>query len=205
VLRQHGIEVRGRVRLVKPGEALSPLTTLVEHRSGLLSAIQVANKRSQNFYAEQILKTLGREVHGQGSFERGVEVVTRFLQQRGLNPDGYRLVDGSGMSRRNRLSARCITNLLAVLAHAPVAEPYLESLSQAGVDGSLRSRLREPKYAGKVFAKTGTLTGVRALSGYARSQRGELLAYSFLMNGRSAETGRARSLQDQALRLLVGY
>lgn len=205
VLRQQGIEVRGRVRLVEPGEAVPPLTTLIEHRSQLLSAVRVANKRSQNFYAEQILKTLGREVLGEGSFERGVEAVTTFLDKRGLDPEGYHLVDGSGMSRENRLSARCITNLLAVMAHSPVAEPYLESLSQAGVDGSLRSRLREPEYAGKVFAKTGTLTGVRALSGYARTQRGELLAYSFLMNGRSAGTGRARSLQDEALRLLVGY
>ena len=205
ILGQEGIPVRGRVRLVEPGEALPALTTLIEHRSHLLSAIQVANTRSQNFYAEQILKTLGREVLGEGSFERGVEVVTTFLEGRGLNPEGYHLTDGSGMSRENRLSARCITDLLAVMAHSPLADQYMESLSQAGVDGSMRSRLREPEFAGKVFGKTGTLSGVRALSGYVRSERGELLAYSFLMNGPAAGNWRARECQNDALKALARY
>jgi len=205
VLSQEGIVLRGQARLVEPGETLPPLTTLIEHRSGLLAAIRVANKRSQNFYAEQILKTVGRKVLGQGSFQRGVEAVTTFLEERGLSPEGYRLTDGSGMSRENRLSARCITDLLTVMAHSPPADAYRKSFARVGQDGSLRSRLREPEFAGKVFGKTGTLSGVRALSGYVRSKRGELLAYSFLMNGRAAGNWRARQCQNDALKALARY
>jgi len=205
VLREEGIEVRGEVRLVQPGEAIGSPVTLIEHRSRLLLAIQVANKRSQNFYAEQILKTLGRELLAEGSFQRGIEAVAAFLEKQGLEADGYHLVDGSGMSQENRLSARCVTELLALMARSPVADVYLHSLSQAGVDGSLRSRLQEKQFSGRIFGKTGTLAGVRALSGYVRSRRGELLVYSFLMNGPTAGNLRARELQDKALRLLASY
>ena len=205
VLRRRGIRLKGRVRLVEPEETLPPLSTLLEHRSGLLAAIQVANKRSQNFYAEQILKTLGREVSGEGSFARGVEVVTSFLRRAGLDPRGLRLVDGSGLARENRLSARFLTDLLVLVARSPDGDAYLGSLAKAGLEGSLRSRLREPDYRGRVLGKTGTLAGVRALSGYVRTRRGELLAFSFLMNGPAAGTLRARSVQDEALRRLVRY
>jgi len=205
VLRQQGIQLRGRVRLVEPGEPLPPLTTLIEHRSSLLASIEVANKRSQNFYAEQILKTLGREVLGEGSFKRGVEAVTAFLEEQGLDLGGSRLVDGSGLSPENRLSARLTTDLLVAMARTPMAQGYMTSLAQAGVDGSMRNRLREPEFRGKVFAKTGTLARVRALSGYVRSRRGELLAYSFLMNGSAAGSWPARTAQDEALRVLVLY
>lgn len=205
VLRSRGIQVRGRPRLVEPDEVFTSLTTLVEHRSGLADAVRVANERSQNFYAEQILKTLGREVLGEGSFAAGVEAVTAFLRRAGLDPRGFHLVDGSGLSRENRLSARCLTDLLVWMARSPLSDLYLESLAEAGREGSLRARLREPPYRGKVLGKTGTLAGVRALSGYVRSRRGELLAFSFLMNGPEAGSLRARTAQDEALRLLVRY
>jgi D-alanyl-D-alanine carboxypeptidase/D-alanyl-D-alanine-endopeptidase (penicillin-binding protein 4) len=203
VLREQGIEVEGAVRLVTADEAFPHLTPLLEHHSGLLAAIQVANKRSQNFYAEQILKTLGREMTGEGSFRRGAEVVTTFLEKQGFKPEQYRLRDGSGLSRENQLSAHFLTDLLVVMAHSPVADPYRESLAEAGVDGSMRNRLRDVNTSAKVFGKTGSLATVRALSGYVQSESGELLAYSFLMNGPGAGTWRARSVQDEALKLLA--
>lgn len=205
VLRERGIEVRGRVRLVAADETFAHLTPLLEHRSGLRDAIEVANKRSQNFYAEQILKTLGRETLGEGSFGRGVEAVTMFLEKQEFNPEHYRLADGSGLSRDNQLSAHFLTDLLAVMAHSPVADVYRESLAEAGVDGSMRNRLRDVNSGAKVFGKTGSLATVRALSGYVQAESGELLAYSFLMNGSAAGTWRARSVQDEALKLLADY
>jgi len=204
VLREQGIEVRGGVRLVEADEAFPHLTPLLEHRSGLPAAIQVANKRSQNFYAEQILKTLSREMTGEGSFRRGTQVVTMFLEKEGFKPGQYRLIDGSGLSRGNQLSAHFFTDLLVVMAHSPVADLYRESLAEAGVDGSMRHRLRDVNSSAKVFGKTGSLATVRALSGYVQSESGELLAYSFLMNGPGAGTWRARSIQDEALKLLAG-
>jgi D-alanyl-D-alanine carboxypeptidase/D-alanyl-D-alanine-endopeptidase (penicillin-binding protein 4) len=91
------------------------------------------------------------------------------------------------------------------MAHAPVADLYRESLAEAGVDGSMRHRLRDANSSAKVFGKTGSLATVRALSGYVQSESGELLAYSFLMNGSGAGTWRARSVQDEALKLLADY
>ena len=205
VLLAEGIEVKGKSRLVEPDETLPPLTVVVEHRSGLAASIRVANKRSQNFYAEQILKTLGRELLAEGSFAQGVEAVMRFLAQATIDTAGCRLVDGSGLSRENRLSARCITELLVHMARSPVADIYIESLSQAGVDGSLRRRPITSEVQAEVFGKTGTLAGVRALSGYVRTPGGELLAYSFLMNGPAAGSWQARQLQNQALDVLARY
>ncbi len=205
VLREEGIEVQGRARLVGVNEVLPSLTALVEHRSGLVESIRVANKRSQNFYAEQILKTLGRELLGEGSFTRGGEAVQAFLEKQAVTTEGCLLVDGSGMSRENRLTARCITELLVQVARSDVGQTYIESLARAGTDGSLRNRPLKSDVQAEAFGKTGTLAGVRVLSGYVRSQGGELLTYSFLMNGGAAGSWTARALQDRALDALARY
>jgi len=205
VLRQHGITIRGRVRLVAPEENLPSPVTLMEHRSSLLSAVRVANKRSQNFYAEQILKTTGRELVGRGSFEGGTQAVLTFLADRGLESRQVSLADGCGLSRRNRLSAQAITDLLVLMARGPHGDVFVESLAEAGVDGSMRRRVNDPEFRGRIFGKTGTLARVRALSGYVRSQRGELLVYSFLMNGKAAGYWQARQAQDEALKVLARY
>jgi len=110
-LAETGIEVAGGIRTSRQ-LPVGAWTRVALHRSDLMSALEVVNKRSQNFYAESVLKLLGARTCGQGSWEAGVRSVTEFLTGVGLAPGSYQLADGSGMSRNNRFSPRQITTLL---------------------------------------------------------------------------------------------
>jgi len=204
-LEQEELPVAGALR---PAEQLPGLTwrEVAVHRSDLLTAVEITNRESQNLYAESLIKVLGAEVCGRGTWERGTEAVRGFLAGVGLDPDSYRLSDGSGLSRSNRFTARQLTRLLRTMHGHRWSAELLGSLPQGGERGtSLEKRLREPRYASRVAAKTGTLDGVSALSGYVLGRSGRLYAFSLLVNFRSGKgpVWRARQLQDDAVRALV--
>lgn len=203
-LGQEGVEVPGPARAV---ERLPPgaWERVAAHRTSLLTAIEVANKRSQNFYAESLLKTLGAERCGDGSWPGGVEAVAGFLERAGLQRGSYRMVDGSGMSRANRFSAAQVVRLLRHMYYHRWGGELVRSLPVSGEKGaSLEKRLTEAPYRGNVFAKTGTLTGVSALSGYARGRSGRLYVFSILAN-RTRSAWQARRAQDAIVRAIVDH
>lgn len=216
VLQREGIRVEGRVRreaaagpkgseAIPPGGLGEEWVDLDLHRSPLLQSVETANRRSQNFHAEQILKTLGRVKGGEGSFASGSRVVEGFLAKIGLQKGSYDVADGSGLSRENRISARGIVTILRHMAHGRHGEAYLSSLAISGdPDGTLRRRLRSEKTKGKVRAKTGSLRGVSCLSGIVATPLGELVAFSILMNG-TAQSGAARQAQDRFCTVLTDY
>ena len=127
------------------------------------------NQESNNLYAEALLKTLGR-VQTPGSLnatESGVAAVKAVLTTLGVNPQGIATVDGSGLARRDRISPEALVQTLQAMAQSPEAAVFRKSLPIAGVSGTLSSRFRNTAAQGRVFAKTGTLSGVLSLSGYA--------------------------------------
>jgi serine-type D-Ala-D-Ala carboxypeptidase/endopeptidase (penicillin-binding protein 4) len=173
-------------------------------RSDLATTIGVINRRSQNFYAESLLKALAARAGGEGSWPEGVRVVEEFLGRAGLG-DGLRLADGSGMSRNNRASPRQVTQLLRYMFFHPSGAPFMRSLpASGGEEPAWHRRLAERPYRGNVFAKTGTLNGVSNLSGYAKGGSGRLYAFSILCNGAGA-VWRARVAQDRILRELIDH
>lgn len=177
---------------------------LAVHRSDLLTTIAVINKRSQNFYAESLLKTLGAERCGEGSWRAGLELIREFLADLGVAGD-YKLADGSGMSRNNLFSARQLTTYLQGMVYHPLSREFLESLPYSGEIGlKWEERLAEPPYRGNVFAKTGGLRGVITLSGYAKGRSGALYAFSILCN-ETRGAGRAKAAQDEILRRLIEH
>ncbi len=185
---------------------LGATTILAEHRSPLVDGVQVTNERSQNFYAEQILKTLGRERRANGSFESGCEVVVDFLREIGCETDGTRLVDGSGLSRSNRVTARSFVKVLRHMlldTDPDVSRAFFVSLPVSGQRGSLLSRMKEDAYRGRVAAKTGYVYRASALSGYARTDSGETRVFSILMNDFKAPNSKMKQLQDRIVRYLV--
>lgn len=198
---REGLTIEGEIRGVRhlaPGE----WRQVMVQRSDLLSAIEVTNKRSQNFYAESILKVLGARACGEGSWRSGTGAVRDILTRLGV-PDDYRQVDGSGMSRANRIAPRHLTTLLVLMTRHRYGGDFLRSLPFAGEEGlNWEDRLAEPPYAGNVFAKTGSLRGVSALSGYAKSRSGTLYAFSILMNGVRSQS-QAHALQNAIVRTLI--
>ena len=196
-LERRGIPVAGR-----PTASATPLdaTTLAGVESPPMRRLaQLTNKPSDNFFAEMLLKGLGLQATGRGTTTRGARVAAGFA--RGLG-SAVRLVDGSGLSYTNRASPFRVTRLLTALLRRDEAEAFESSLSIAGRDGTLAPRMRRGPARGRCRAKTGTLIGVSALSGYCHARSGDVYAFSILMNGVS--TSGARRLQDRMAQAMAG-
>ena len=146
--------------------------------------ITMTNKTSQNLHAELLLRLLGKVEGTDGSFEQGARVVRQFLVNAGVKDGEFFLYDGSGMSPDDRVAPRAFTTLLDYAARQPWGKEWRETLPVGGVDGTLEDRFRNSPLKGKVWAKTGTLNQVNALSGYVTAASGKMVAFSILVDGR---------------------
>ena len=154
-----------------------PLATLASPAVG--SLIAQTNVPSENFYAEMLAKALGARFGAGGSTAAGLAVARAQLAAFGVHP---RMVDGSGLSRADRTTARQVVRLLQRMNGQDTAPTWRASLPVAGRSGTLRKRMRATAAAGRCAAKTGTLIGVSALSGYCTTTGGAEIAFSFLEN-----------------------
>lgn len=208
-LDARGIKLSGSVAVeAGAAAALGPAVELACVETPLGNALVVANKESDNSIADHLFKVLGAAAGGEGSFEGGARAIAAFLEQRvGTSATGLVLRDGSGLSHRNRITARAMTSMLAVMARSETAvrDSFLRSLPVSGEDGSMDERLREAPYAGSVRAKTGYISGVSCLSGYARTRGGRTLAFSILINdyGPKQTNKQMKAIQDDLCRALV--
>nr|WP_070961677.1 D-alanyl-D-alanine carboxypeptidase/D-alanyl-D-alanine-endopeptidase [Hyphomonas sp. Mor2] len=142
------------------------------------------NRDSHNMYAEVLLRQLGRAA-GTGSTFCGVLQIETFLDEVGVDRASYDIADGSGLSNYNRATPATMTALLRYAAAAPWGDAYKASLPVGGAqDGTLKYRFRGTALDGKVFAKTGTLNHVDALSGYMQARSGKTLVFSIIINDR---------------------
>ena len=144
--------------------------------------ITVINKTSQNLHAEMLLRLLGKTYGSDGSFEQGTRVVRQFLVEAGVDDNDFFLYDGSGLSPKDKIAPRAFTRLLAYASHQPWGAAWRETLPVAGVDGTLDNRFKNTPFKGKMWAKTGTLDEVNALSGYVTAASGRTVAFSILVN-----------------------
>jgi D-alanyl-D-alanine carboxypeptidase/D-alanyl-D-alanine-endopeptidase (penicillin-binding protein 4) len=156
---------------------------LVSWRSDSLGVILKAfEKPSQNQIGELLLRTIGLVGGTAGSPEEGARIVGDALRAWGAAADGFRVRDGSGLSRHDVVSPETIVHVLDAMRRSPNYAVFREALPIAGVDGTLASRMRGTAAAGNVRAKTGTLDMVRSLSGYVTAADGRLLMFSVLCN-----------------------
>jgi len=156
---------------------------------------------SDNFYAEMLVKHLGAAVRGEGSTVAGCIVIRRELDARGVPLAGVRIVDGSGLSRLDRSTARALAEPPVSAWRDPALRtPFFSSLPIAGVDGTLEDRMRSGPARGRVRAKTGTTSASSALSGYA----GTRYVFAVLQNGYPISWSRARLSQDRFAQALAG-
>ena len=174
--------------------------TLFVHASPPLAEILVGfMKPSQNQIGEGLLKTLGAELRGEGSANRGVAVVDSLSGLWGLPRRQLAMADGSGLSRYNLVSPAYLIALLERESRSPHAAIYTAALPVAGRDGTLANRMRGTPLEGNVRAKTGTLSGVRSLSGYLTTAAGEPLVFSMLVNHHVLTARDADRLAEAAL------
>ncbi len=162
------------------------------------SVVTYLNKVSDNLSAETLLKVLGAEKKGvPGSAEAGATVVKEFLVEHGIDTTKIRIVDGSGLSRMDLTSPTVTVRLLETMYGSPHFMTFYNSLPIAGIDGTIRSRMRRTPAAGNLHAKTGTLSGVTALSGYVKSADDEWLAFSMMMMNYPTQARVYRRVQDR--------
>ncbi len=169
------------------------------HPSPPLSEIlALFNKPSENAIGEMLLLGLGEELEGEWSWPAGQKALRNWLEEAvGLPGDSFRLVDGSGLSRYNLITPRGTVQLLTHMWNHSEREVYLASLPVAGIDGTLSGRMKNTPAEGKIMAKTGTMSGVSCLSGYAMISEEQTLVFSILTNGYVGSSYPTRSLQDR--------
>ena len=203
MLLRRGIKVGGTVRVGQVPKGAERFHTFVSRR--LSEILDDLNKYSNNLVAEMILKSLGAVVFKEpGSWSNGVEAVQRFLKEElGVAPDQYLMRNGSGLNDTNRFSAALVVRLLDYIYRTrEIAYELIPSLGVSGATGTVRKRLTGEAVHHKVRAKTGTLTGVTALSGYVMSRDRVVVAFTVLVNGLSVSTRRANKAVDQIIEAL---
>ena len=192
-LQLAGVSLRGTVKV---GPSPTPLAGLLAHHETPVAAIsRPILKNSNNFFAEQLLKAMGGHL-GSGTTGGGVEFVNQVSESFGL--PRVAAADGSGLSTLNRSTVGHQTEWLVRMSQSPVAETFRTSLSIACVDGTLYKRMCNTPAAGKVFAKTGYVAGVVALSGYTTTANGKTVTFSILLSG-VANVSTARAAIDRAV------
>jgi serine-type D-Ala-D-Ala carboxypeptidase/endopeptidase (penicillin-binding protein 4) len=200
-LRDQGIALGGELRRADVLPA-SDDQLLYRRSTPVSRVVPVMLKRSQNLYAELLFRELGRRAGPAGSFDGSASAMRNWLKERKLLDASTQLRDGSGLSRSNRVSPAQTVRLLAYFdRRQEVASDFREALAVPGETGTLRKRMKDLR--GRVFAKTGTLNRVSALSGYARAQDGGWLAFSILCNDCSVSV--ARKAQDAVCRALCAF
>lgn len=221
-LRARGITIDGQTRAVdarddRKGARIDPARSVeLAFVTGktLAQVVHSTNKESINLYAELILRTLGKErgatapdpdvkkMRTRGDDEAGVAVVRQWLQSHGIATDALSLHDGSGLSRLDLVTPETTARLLASMTQTRTAGAFRDSLPVAGRDGTLKYRLRSA--GSRLVAKTGTLTYINSLSGYAMTADDEPLAFSIICNDETTPEPSTRAI-DAIASLLTSY
>ncbi|MEH7274491.1 D-alanyl-D-alanine carboxypeptidase/D-alanyl-D-alanine-endopeptidase [Neobacillus vireti] len=206
-LEQKGIHLTGKIKI-----GTTPTDAKVVHtRSSIkLSELLVPfMKLSNNGHAETLVKEMGRVVKGEGSWEKGIEVMEAELAKFGINTETLVLRDGSGISHVNLVSAAQLSQLLVAVQQQTWFPAFLHSLPVAGASekmegGSLRSRMKGPDVKEKVFAKTGTISTVSTISGYVTTKSRQTLVFSIMLNN-LMEDAKGKKIEDKLISIIANH
>ena len=191
-LRETGIVVRGQIvqKYVRNDPDLTPLKTF---STSVWDVLDRCNKDSFGLAAECLIKTISAEnTQGRinGEWPHGLTLVGRYLNSLGLDDAQFQLDDGSGLSRKNRLSCKVLVTLLEQVYQQPYADRFIATLAEAGNDGTIEKYFQQAPYRGNIHAKTGYISNVRTFSGVCRTPRGDIL-FSILTEGGNSTTRQA--------------
>ncbi|QDG50942.1 D-alanyl-D-alanine carboxypeptidase/D-alanyl-D-alanine-endopeptidase [Persicimonas caeni] len=191
---------------VKTGQAPDGADVVVSHNSQPLSYVVLAmNKWSNNFMAEQVMRTLGGDDQTASTWDAARQEATAFLKKAGIDTSTVTIHNGSGLYDGNLVSPKQFVQLLRYMSSHKWAPEYMTSLAVAGVDGTLERRMTGEQTTANVRGKTGTLNEVSALSGYLRTESGRLVAFSVLFNDPPKRAWRYRPVQDRIVEAIAGF
>ncbi len=166
-------------------------TVLIAQSQPLFEQIAAMNKFSNNLMARQLFLTIGAEqTQPPATLEKSRQIMMSTLRALGIDTQGLYVENGAGLSRQTRLSAAQLGEFLLAMQSTPQAPYFEQSLSVAGVDGTLKRRLRNTPLAGNAVGKTGTLNRVKSIAGYLTAASGQKFAYVVLIEDRKAKSGR---------------
>jgi len=184
--REVGGNLRTHFALGKAPTSAKPL--LRTYSRTLAEILPTIDKDSNNVMARQVMLTIGAKMKGQGTQHTGANAIGDWLVSRGLNFPELRIENGSGLSRHARISARHVGDLLVDAYHSPYRNVLMQSLAIAGVDGTMKRRLKRSKVRGRGFFKTGTLRDVRSIAGYVKAADGKTYVMAILHNDPRAKS-----------------
>ena len=175
-----------------------PITTLITE----------TNQRSNNIYAEVLLRSIGRTHPEHSTSDRdtsnlGIALVKRHLTAMGVDPQAYSIYDGSGLSRHNLVAPTTFVRVLSAMATTPLGKIYRDSLPIAGISGSLKNRMQGTLARGIVSAKTGSMSGVVSLSGYVNPPQYSPLVFSIILNQHDRPTSQMVKVIDEVVVVLA--
>lgn len=201
-IEEKGIEFNGNIGFsITPNEANLLYTFARPYKQVIVNL----NKESDNLSAEMSLRAMGLKYFGKpSSAEKGIRLIDSMITIIGLDPAHYRIVDGSGVSHYNLVSAELINKILIYFYnnYKSLYKILYESFPIAGVDGTLKSRMKGTEAENNIHAKTGTLSGVSCLSGYLTATNGNQIAFSILIQNFVGSSATARNLQDEICKIL---
>lgn len=202
-LRKNKITFSGECKIVK---SPNNIKTLVIKERPFSQVIVNLNKTSDNLSAEMTLRALAFAMEKKpASAKKGIKWVDSLITLVGLNPKDYRIVDGSGVSHYNLVSVELLDEVLIYMYryYPELFKVLYNSFPIAGVDGTLKSRMKNTAAYNNVHAKTGTLSGVSSLSGYLNSKNGDLISFSINTQNFVGSASRAREYQDRICEILA--
>lgn len=199
-LRDRGIVVSGGSF---DGTVPQGATVVCTRHRDLKAVMQPMMKHSNNKCAESVFYQLAHHEGGRwASAKSGARAVARTLRRAGLNPEKYEVADGSGLSLYNYVTAEMEVKLLRyAYGKEEIFNALYPLLPVAGMDGTLRKRMKGTAAEGNVHAKTGTVTGIRSLAGYCTAKNGHVLAFAIIVQG-VADGGPAKAWQDKVCKIL---
>jgi len=191
-LERHGIAVDGRARTTYDSTAYAAARRGAPRAERwsvpLPDILRPILESSQNWFADLLLKTLGREFRGVGSFAAGLDVERRFLiDSLAVDSTAFDVVDGSGLSNSDLVTPRALVQILRAMRRRPGADAFIRALPVGGHSGTLRQRFRDPPLEGRVRAKTGSIDRVNALAGYLELDGGRTWTFAIQLNHHTAK------------------
>ena len=200
-LRESGIIINGFVKIPDIETSLLDAEPLIVHQSNLMKILKIMNQRSQDLYAEQVFKRVGAfSSKKTGSFETGRVAVAEFLKCLSIDSNEYKIADGSGLSKNNKLSVNALS---IVLKYFP-AEMRKTLAVSGDANGTMKRRfIGDMK--GKIYAKTGTINKVDALSGYIVDSKQRWHPFSIIVNTNGHNHSVVRQKMDSAVKIVFDY
>ena len=191
----------------EPGDSLMIIGSTTSPE--LERIIFTTNHASNNLYAETLFRTLGKSLTGSASYESSAEAMVRTLKGMGLDTSkGLHMKDGSGLSRKNYVSADFFCRFLEIMMHSPYFEEYVESLPSPGGNGTLNYNMKgyPVEFRSRIKVKSGSMNGVRCYSGYIIPREGtkaETIIFSILTDNCTSPTWKVRQLLDKLMAALA--